>query len=328
MPRRAAMNRITKTAVAAALVLTSTASTACSPRDTAGKGLKPVVRLATGVDPSFTPVYVAAEKGLFAKHGVDVEYVTTEGGPTMTQAVIAGEAQVATQSDATTLTLMAANPGLRALVPFESSSTYIKVVFGKGVKKPQDIKKMGAIPGVATLATVRYLESKGIKPDTVDLVEATPPDVPTLLKRGDIDATVIYEPWATRAAKESGGSVVGDIGDFGLSYSQWLVTDEKWLGANQQAAAGVAAAIEEANKYVTEHPQDAAAITEKAIKIPQAQTLGILRELKFSMQDFTDADLAQAKQSADFFVQRGTIKSTPDIGTNVLRGWYTEHVEH
>jgi len=321
------MNRITKTAVAAVLVLTSAVAAGCS-RDTAsgGRGLKPVVRLATGVDPSFTPVYVASEKGFFAKHGVDVEYVTTEGGPTMTQAVIAGEAQVATQSDATTLTLMATNAGLRALVPFESSSTYINVVFGKGVKKPQDMKKLGAIPGVATLATVRYLESKGIKPDTVDLVEATPPDIPTLLKRGDIDATVIYEPWATRAAKESGGAVVGNIGDFGLSYSQWLVTDEKWFSANQDAAAGVAAAIEEANKYVTEHPEDAAAITEKAIKIPSAQTLAIMRDLRFVMRDFTDADLAQAKRSAEFFVQRGTIKSTPDIDTTVLRGFYTDHV--
>jgi NitT/TauT family transport system substrate-binding protein len=120
--------------------------------------------------------------------------------------------------------------------------------------------------------------------------------------------------------------VVGNIGDFGLSYSQWLVTDEKWLGANQQAAAGVAAAIEEANKYVTEHPQDAAAITEKAIKIPQAQTLAIMRDLKFVMRDFTPSDLAQAKRSADFFVQRGTIKSTPDIDTTVLRGFYTDHV--
>src|SRR5690242_4459140 len=97
------MKRIPLAAVALGLVLAS-----CSP-GAQGAGLKPVVQLATGVDPSFTPVYVAAEKGFFDKHGVTVEYVKTEGGPAMAQAVIAGQAQMATQSDATTVTLMASN---------------------------------------------------------------------------------------------------------------------------------------------------------------------------------------------------------------------------
>jgi NitT/TauT family transport system substrate-binding protein len=297
---------------------------ACSPAASGG-GMKPVVRLATGVDPSFTPVYVAAEKGFFDKHGVTVEYVTTEGGPTMTQAVIAGEAQMSTQSDATTVTLMASNGGLRALSVFEQSSTYIKVVFGKGVSKPTDIKKVGVIPGLMALATDRYLRSENL--DGVEKVAATPPDIPTLLERGDIDAAVIYEPWATRAASQAGGSVVGDIGDFGLSYAQWLVTDEKWLSQNEKAAAGVVAAIEEAGAYATEHPEEAAQITEKAIKIPQDQTLDIMRELEFVTRDFTDADLKQARDAGTFFVDQGAIKSAPDLDTQILKGWYTEHVK-
>ncbi|HEX6360633.1 ABC transporter substrate-binding protein [Actinophytocola sp.] len=284
--------------------------------------MKPVVRIATGVDPSFTPVYVAAEKGFFDKHGVTVEYITTEGGPTMTQAVIAGEAQMATQSDATTVTLMASNAGLRALSVFEQSSTYIKVVYGKDVKTP---KKVGVVPGLMALATDRYLKSKNI--DGVEKVTATPPDIPTLLERGDIDAAVIYEPWASRAAEQSGGSIVGDIGDFGLSYAQWLVADEKWLSQNEKAAAGVVAAIEEAGAYATKNPDEAAQITEKAIKIPKDQALDITSELEFVTRDFTDADLDQAKAAATFFVDSGAIKSAPDVGKQVLKGWYTEHVK-
>jgi NitT/TauT family transport system substrate-binding protein len=297
---------------------------ACSPA-ASDSGMKPVVRIATGVDPSFTPVYVAAEKGFFDKHGVTVEYVTTEGGPTMTQAVIAGEAQMSTQSDATTITLMAANSGLRALSVFEQSSTYIKVVFGKGVTKPSDIKKMGVVPGLMALATDRYLRSENV--NGVEKVQATPPDIPTLLERGDIDAAVIYEPWASRAASQAGGKVVGNIGDFGLSYAQWLVTDEKWLSKNADAAADVVAAIEEAGDYATKHPDEAAQITEKAIKIPKAQALDITREIQFTTRDFTDADLEQARGAATFFVDQGAIKSAPDLDTQVLKGWYAKHVK-
>lgn len=310
------MKRIAIAAAGLALV-----AAACSPAASSG-GMKPVVRLATGVDPSFTPVYVAAEKGLFDKHGVTVEYIKTEGGPTMTQAVIAGEAQMATQSDATTITLMAANANLRALSVFEQSSTYIKVVYGKDVKTP---KKVGVVPGLMALATDKYLDSKGI--EGVEKVNATPPDIPTLLERGDIDAAVIYEPWASRAAEQAGGSIVGDIGDFGLSYAQWLVTDEKWLSQNQEAAAGVVAAIEEAGQYVTEHPEEAAQITEKAIKIPQDQALDIMKEIEFVTRDFTDADLKQARDAATYFVTAGAIKSKPDVDKQVLKGWYGEHVK-
>lgn len=319
------MNRITSAAAAALLALTGGALAACSP-SASSDGLKPVVRLATGVDPSFTPVYVAAAKGFFDDHDVNVEYITTEGGPTMTQAVIAGEAEIATQSDGTTVTLMASNPGLRAIAAFEQSSTYIKVAFGEGISDPSQITKMGAIPGIATLATVRYLESVGVDPDSVELVEATPPDIPTLLERGDIDASVVYEPWATRAAEQSGGEIVGDIGDFDLSYSQWLVADEKWLSEHEEEAAGVVAAIGDANEFIKENPEEAAEITEDAIKTPQDQTLDIMQDLEFGARDFTDAELAQAKESAQFFVDQGVIEAVPDLDGQVLTGWYAEHV--
>jgi NitT/TauT family transport system substrate-binding protein len=318
------MKRILKPAAAALLlVLACAALAACGPAR--GAGMKPVVRLATGVDPSFTPVYVAAKKGFFKKHGVDVDYYTTEGGPTMTQAVIAGEAQMATQSDGTTLTLMASNPDLRGLAVMEQSSTYIKVAWGKNVSKPQDIKKMGVIPGVATLATVRYLESKGVDPDSVEFVEATPPDVPTLLERGDIDASVIYEPWASRAAEQAGGKIVGNIGDFGMNYTQWLVTDNKWLSKNKKAAAGVVAAIAEADEYTNEHPEEAAQITQDAIKTPKDQTLAIMKDIQFGVRDYTAADLTSYASTAKFFVDRGLIKSEPDVQEQVLKGWWTEN---
>jgi NitT/TauT family transport system substrate-binding protein len=315
-------------AYAAAAVVLSGGLAACGGDEGGGGGgggMRPVVTIATGVDPSYSPIYVAKEKGFFEDHGVDVEYVTTEGGPAPTQALIAGQAQMATQSDATTLTLMGANPGLRALASFEESSTYIKVVFGKGITDPSQITKMAAVPGVATLATVRYLESVGVDPDDVELVSATPPDVPTLMQRGDVDGTVIYEPWASRAAEESGGEIVGSIGDFDFSYSQWMVTDEKWLADNQDAAAGVLAAIADADAFIVDDPEEAAEITEDAIKVPADQTTTIFEDLEFTVRGITDADVTQAKDSAQFFVDSGAVESLPDFDSQILLGWYEDN---
>lgn len=304
--------------VATVLAITASALAACSSEDDGE-----TVRLATGVDASYTAVYVAEEKGYFEDHGVDVEVVKLEGGPAMAQAVIAGQADIGTQSDATSVTLMATDPDLRAFADFQHSDTYIKVVWGSKVKAASDIKKLATLPGIMTLATVRYLESEGIDPAGVELVSGSPPDVPVMLQRGDVDGTVIFEPWATRSADEAGGEVVGTIGDFGVSYAQWLVSDAGWLEGHEDQAAKVAAALADANDFIRENPEEAQEIVEKAIKIPADQTAKIMEDLVFESRDIDDAALQSSKENAEFFVDNGTMESVPDLDKQILTGWVT-----
>ena len=88
------MKRSRLGAIAIAVVLAASAAmlSACGD-DGASASTGASVRLATGVDPSYTAVYVAQEKGFFEDHGVDVEVLKLEGGPAMAQAVIAGQAR-------------------------------------------------------------------------------------------------------------------------------------------------------------------------------------------------------------------------------------------
>ena len=313
------MKRSKSAIIALAIGVSVTALPGCS-----AKG-GDVVRLATGSDPSFTAVYVAEEKGYFDDHDVEVDVAKLEGGPAMAQAVTAGQADMATQSDATTVTLMATDPDLRALADFQHSGTYIKVVWGPDVKAASDIKKLATLPGIMTLATVRYLESQGIDPDEVELVSAAPPDVPTMLERGDVDGTVIYEPWATRSAEDAGGKIVGSIEDFDVSYAQWLVSDAGWLKGHEDEAAGVLAALADANDFIRENPEEAQKIVEKAIKIPADQTAQIMQDLVFETRDIDDQALQSSKDTATFFVDNGTMKKMPDLDEQILLNWFTDH---
>lgn len=318
------MKRSRLGAIAVVLAASAAMLSACGD-DGASASTGASVRLATGVDPSYTAVYVAQEKGFFEDHGVDVEVLKLEGGPAMAQAVIAGQAEMATQSDATSVTMMATDPDLRALADFQHSDTYIKVVWGPDVESASDIKKLATLPGIMTLATVRYLESQGVDPDSVELVSASPPDVPTMLQRGDVDGTVIFEPWATRSAEESGGEVVGTIGDFDVSYAQWLISDAGWLEGHEDEAAKVAAAFDDANEFIRENPEEAQKIVEDAIKIPTEQTAQIMEDLVFETRDIDDAALAKSKETGQFFVDTGVMESMPDLDQQILVGWFTEH---
>jgi len=318
--------KFTGVLLATVLLISAAGLTSCSRPGASDDGdAGGPIRIAAGSDPSYTPVYVAADQGFFEEQGVDVDYFTTEGGPTMTQAVTAGEAQMAVQSDTTATSLMANDDSLRALGVFESSDTYIKTVFGKGIESPKELKKMATLPGLFTLLTVRYLEDEGIDPSTVKMVDAAAPDIPTMLERGDVDGTVIFEPWATRAAKESGGSVVGDISDYGKTYTQWLVTTDSWLNANEEDAAGVLAALKQADEFIKENPDKAAEITEKAIKTPTDQTMTIMKELEFEVRDLEPKDVDEMKDAAEFFVEQDDISKVPDLDEQMLLGWWSKH---
>lgn len=322
------MKRTMKSAIACATLIVSVGLSGCSrpaTNDAGGDSADQTIRLAAGVDPSYTPVYVAASQGYFEDQGVDVEYVTTGGGPTMTQAVTAGEADMAVQSDTTATSLMANDPDLRALGVFEHSQTYIKTTLGEGVEGPEDIEKMATLPGLFELLTVRYLESNDIDPDSVEMVEVAPADIPTVLSRGDVDATVIFEPWATRAANQSGGRVTGNIGDFGMNYSQWLVTSSDWLSNNEEDAAKVLRALKQANEFIKANPQEAAEITEEAIEADPELTQTIMKELVFEVRDLSEEDVEAMRAAAEFFEESGNIAEVPDLEKQLLVGWWSEH---
>jgi len=286
---------------------------------------QPLVRIAVGVDAAFAPFYLAKQEGLFAKAGLNVELTQTEGGPAPTQTVVAGAAQLAGNSDATILPLMAKSPTLRAVAVFQESSKYLKVVLGKNITDPKQIKKMAVAPGLITMSTVRYLESKGIDRSSVKFVTAGPPDFPTLLGKGDVDGYIIFDPWVTKGV-EAGGHITETIGDFGVKYVQWIDADQKWLDANSALAGKIVKVLADACQIVTTEPQRAADATEKEVKIPAAQTIKVLPEITYAVRDLTDEDLANSQQIVAFYQQEKLIETAPDLNTALLKGWYTKNL--
>lgn len=290
----------------------------------AGTGAQPLVRIAVGVDAAFAPFYVAKQEGLFAKAGLNVELTQTEGGPAPTQAVVAGAAQLAGNSDATIVPQMVTSSSLRAVAVFQESSKYLKVVLGKNITDPKQIRKMAVAPGLITMSTVRYLESKGIARSSVTLVKAGPPDFPTLLGKGDVDGYVIFDPWATKGV-ETGGHITETIGDFGVKYVQWIDADQKWLDGNAALAGKIVKVIADACQIVTGQPQVAAADTEKEVKIPAAQTLKVLPEITYGVRDLTADDVANSQKIVKFYQDEKLIAAAPDLGQALLTGWYSKN---
>ncbi|MBC9713221.1 ABC transporter substrate-binding protein [Streptomyces sp. TRM66268-LWL] len=303
-------------------------ATACGAgtTDSAGSagGKNPTVRIALGVDASYAPLYLAAQRGMFEKAGLDVQLMQVEGGPAAAQAVTAGTAQISANADSTALPQMVSNPRLRALGAFQSSDRYLKVVLRKGLTSPRQIKTMGSIQGLGLYATHEYLRHHGIDPASVKILQSAPQEIPTMLQRGDIDGYILFDPWVSKGV-DAGGRIAGSIGDFGVTYVQWLLTDEKWLKENQELAGKIFKVVAEADRLVTEDPHAAALAAHEQAQLPVAGTERAIGEISFEARALTSADVTSSRRIADFLLEQKLIKQAPDLDTVLLRGWYDRH---
>lgn len=306
-----------------AVVSVALAVTGCSRPATQEASSNSLVRIAVGVDPSYAPLFLADNEGMFEAAGLDVEIVQTEGGAAGAQNVVAGTSEMSGNADSTAVTVMAANPSLRALGVFQDSDRYFQVVLREGLA-PSDIRTMGAFPGIGAYFTDLYLRSLGLDPSNIDIVQTSPPEQPALLARGDVDGFISFDPWVAQA-EETGGEVVATTGDFGAEYSQWILVKNDWLEANEDLAGRVFAVIEEASSVIQQDPERAAAAVSAEIQMDPAEARDRLTQIDFTGRDFTDDDLARTQSLVDFYTAQGTLAGPVDPSSVLLQGWVTDH---
>ncbi|MGI5220342.1 ABC transporter substrate-binding protein [Nocardia sp. CA-290969] len=311
-------------AAVAALVALTLAAAACTRPATQQETGSGPIRISVGVDPSYAPFFVAEQEGMFEKAGLDVRIVQTEGGAASAQNVVAGTSELSGNADSTALTVMAANPSLRALGVYEESDRYFQVVVRAGIE-PEQIRKVGVFPGIGLYFTDLYLRSIGLDPAAIEQVTTGPPDHPALLGRGDIDAFVSFDPWVSQAVA-GGARVVATSGDFGARYTQWLVATEAWLSANEETAAQVFDVVSEAAAIVDADPDRAARAVAASIQQDPAEARRTVEQIDFGVRDFTDEDIARANDLVTFFREQGKIGGSVDTGQVLRRGWVDQHL--
>ena len=278
------------------------------------------IRFAVGVDPAYSPFFLADGEKLFARGGLDVRVVQYSQGTEALDSVLAGQNQFAGTTEASALN-RSTRGDIKALAVFSQSGTFIKLVVRNGIKEVSDIKRLGIVAGsVNDFASSKLLAKFGIDPHAVQSVNAGPPEMPALLARGDIDGYVLWEPWPTNGVK-AGGHVLLMSQDFGYTYNLLVVVSGKWFDTHKPEAARVVSAVAQACDEIRQDPNKAGAATQAAIKIPAAQVVGLLEGVDCRVRDFTDEDVANYVALADFLAARGITKTKADAPALLVRGF-------
>ena len=257
--------------LAAALLLLAVIVSACSPASTPAPATQAVteavaepVTLKLAVLPIIDtlPMYVAQQEGLFAKHGVNVEFVPVASAPERDQLLAAGQADGAINE---TLAVMNFNKeavqlqAVRyALVPTEGHGHFFILASGKsGITTTDGLKgvEIGVSQGtVIEYVTERLLQAEGLTADDIKTI-AVPkiPDRMSLLASGELSAGVLPDPLASLAV-EQGAVIVADDSthpEYGFSVISFR---KDVIDASPEAIKGFLAAIEEATALLNADP--------------------------------------------------------------------------
>ena len=208
------------------------------------------------------PMYVAQQEGLFAKHGVTVEFVPVASAPERDQILAAGQADGTINE---TLAVMLFNKESvqmqvvrYALRPTRGHGHFFIIAAGQsGITSVDGLKgvEIGVSQGtVIEYVTERLLQAEGFSADEIKTI-AVPkiPDRMALLASGELKAGVMPDPLASLVVGQ-GGVIVADDSkhpEYGFSVISFrkAVIDE-----NSKAVEGFLAAIEEATALVNADP--------------------------------------------------------------------------
>jgi NitT/TauT family transport system substrate-binding protein len=209
------------------------------------------------------PMYVAQQEGLFAKYGINVEFVPVGAAPERDQLIAAGQADGMINELLSTFFFNKAGTQVQvvryALVPTaEAGHFFILASKDSGITTPEGLKgvEIGVSQGtVIEYVTERLLQAAGLAADEIKTI-AVPKisDRMSLLASGGIKAGVMPDPLAALAV-QGGAVIVLDDAQY-PQYGFSVISFRKAvIDAHPDAIRGFLGAIEEATALVNANPE-------------------------------------------------------------------------
>lgn len=216
-------------------------------------------------------LWVAADKGLFRKHGIEAEMIVIGGSSVGgMSALIAGDVQFLSGSGEAVI-----NATLRG-----ADIVMVAASLNKGVQRlmsqpqlnsPADLigKKIGItrFGSASHLVLQMMLRKWAIPPDKIQALQVgSSPAMLASLDKGGIDAAVLTMP-SIFVAEERGYRVLADLGDMDIYYLNTMIdTTRSYLHAHRDQAVRFLKAFIEGIAYFKQNRQESIAVLQKKLR--------------------------------------------------------------
>ena len=208
--------------------------------------------------------WVALEKGLYKKHGVDARVAGIfKAGPEEMSAFAAGALDMGYVGEAPATTAVAngvAKATVLAQVNTEGSAVMVKK--GSSIEKPADLTgKTVAIPGHSTVQDFllqKALHQFKVDPKSVHIIVLKPPEMVGALQTDQIDAFIAWEPYPAKAQTMGVGEVLLTSNQIWKDHPCCvLIADDTFRNLRPQDVTGMVIAHVEATRFIRNSPDEA-----------------------------------------------------------------------
>jgi NitT/TauT family transport system substrate-binding protein len=225
----------------------------------------------------YGPIYCAAAKGYYKRHGLDVKLINFSDNSVMAGALQSG------QVDATTLTydqVISANARgwkLKVVMPVDYSVGGDAILASSQIQSVKDLKgrKIAFMPASPSDFLLGYaLARDGMSQRDVQPINTTPEGVVGIMAGGSADVGVSYEPNVSVIVKSGGGKrfhVLLSSREARGMITDVLVLKDSTIAKSPQLVDGLIRGTLDGLAFMKSDPQGAAAIIAKTLEISTAE---------------------------------------------------------
>lgn len=275
----------------------------------------------------FLPLDLAAKKGFFKNHGVDVAVTSFESKSDSRAALVSGKIQgIATTIDTQ---VMSASSGVKVTVPLVLDTSYggDGLVGKKDIKTFKDLKGRTVAldtSGGASFFWFNYeLNENGMTMNDVKVTNMSSGDAGSAFVAGQVDAAMTWEPWLSKARETDFGHVVLDSKAVPGVILDTLGLSSDFVKQYPKTVQGIVDGWFDALAYLESNKDDAIKTMAEASGVSQSDLEGELSGIKFYSKaenatlfgtSSTPGNLTKIANTAnDLWVSTGLSTSKADI---------------
>jgi len=211
----------------------------------------------------FGPLFVAQEKGFFAKEGVQVELIDMAIHEAMYAGLFAGQVDAVTATVDDMLPHFDPEHPSACVLALDDSRGGDGIVANKDIKSIADLKgKTVAFPKgtVSEFYLNVLLRKAGLSEADIETVDLGADDAGNAFLLGEVDAAVTWEPWLTQGKQAPHGHLLADSSQTPGLIVDCLVTMTTVFDHRLPEFRALARALDTAVHYADAHPDQANAI--------------------------------------------------------------------
>jgi len=321
------MVRTARVIVASGLALLAAACSSTTSTNNPSAGVPSVTNVKMGIEPwiGYAPWYIAAAKGYFTKHNLNVTIVNFQQDADRNTALLADQTDVSNIDTGRTVQFAAKGLGATPLLIEDASTGADAILSDKSISTATQLKGETVAYEFGTTSDLLlhyYLLKNNLKASDVISTNVPAANAGSLIIANKAKVAVTYEPYISEATSGAHGANVHVFFSSAQApglISDYLVANPTWLKANGTAAKELIQAWDDAITYFATNRADAIAIMAKGVgATPDSLTSTLAGVKLYSVADnksmASSGELAASFQSiGQTYVSMGTITAPADF---------------